>query len=522
MLSSETGTESSFNKECHSHSRQTDGWQVDPLPFYLTEGDEPQRSFAAAIPGDSLSLDVAGLLSILSFQYLPYDRTPDRRVRRVYPWREGGRFVDAATHAREFPPLLARLSTRSRLARQLTDILLRDLAVNLRESPRVSILLSGGLDSRIIYAALSRLSSEGVITPSLRAITWGRPGCADLRVAEKITRQDQIDWVALPLSDENLLENIRETAHTLGPLISPVHLHAMPRLATLDFLPGELLLVGTLGNGLLEGEYLWRHLTYVRSPTPQDWLGLLKGSVRERAERELVAYLGLHRAKLNSAYSLADAYERELLVSLTQNLFLYAYDYLRHKGVSVYQAFSSRAFLAAARAAIPFLRSDHLRRACLKLLRPDLVSLPVVHLHKENSDSRQVGIGDARFHDYGGWTRVHLDEIISTVAGSSITVLGVVDERGLKEAARKLREGTSAAHEISYLLVYLASLARFLETKELCIHEERLASAGDPLAASYSAAIPSSPPWGFASRPFDGRTGHLRTRLRQPLRAVGL
>lgn len=89
------------------------------------------------------------------------------------------------------------------------------------------ILLSGGLDSRVLVAFLR----NGPITGPFRAFTWGIPGCDDARYAREVSRKLGVQDHFFELKPDWLLGMAEEGVRITDGLGNVVNLHA---LATLE------------------------------------------------------------------------------------------------------------------------------------------------------------------------------------------------------------------------------------------------------------------------------------------------
>lgn len=488
------------------------------ISFRDSNGGEHWSIRDAAAPG--IALDPVGLLSLVSFQYLPFDRTPFQGVLKLYRRTEEDRPHLIGEVLGEFRAPQRRGLSKRQAADRLSRGVVEDLQARVQGAKRLVILLSGGLDSRLILAALLRLRKLGKATDEIRAISWGKEGCADVSLAQEICEREGIDWDGVSLDVETLRTNISECATTIGPLVSPVHLHAMPKLRTMvDH--EELVLVGTLGNAVIRGEYLWRNVSYGTLPKPADWLELLEPGFREAAIQEYDQALEVYRASI-PAGAAVHRYEVEMFTSYYQGLLLYAYQYLDKIGVSYSQAFSSLALFDEARTIYPLLRNERLACACIQRLWPSLSDIPTANLAGSYGSHPCLERLDPAMHDYQAWVAQLSEELLDYADDAVERSGGALSREGPRRALARVQSGRAGAREASYLLAYLAGLGAFL-------------SAGDgrqkfPRVGGSAVALPSAigrakstplPPWGFASQPLDGLGERIAGRLRQARNLIG-
>jgi Asparagine synthase len=332
-------------------SRMRDGPQVsagvndgslDVVPTFLCPQGGLTWDFAEALTEvkGSPHLDSLAIASMLSFQYVIDGHTLVAQVKRR-PW------LDAVGPPSDegFRATLGGYGHRVMTTRAAASELLARLRLELREafadSERVTLLLSGGLDSRLTSAVLVGLARRGHITNEIRAVTWGMPESRDRHYGRRVAEHLGVPWVPFGLGPQDLEENIRIAAHELGGLVSPVHLHAMNSIRQLDWSAGDKILVSSMGNGVGRGLYLNHHLSYARHAEPCDWLGLMRPVLYSRIKPHLVEQRAAFR-RLLQPYSQIAVYECEMQAHYISGLLLPPFNLLRRTGAQVYQALTDR------------------------------------------------------------------------------------------------------------------------------------------------------------------------------------
>jgi len=141
----------------------------------------------------------------------------------------------------------------------------------------VGLLLSGGLDSRIVAGIVRQLQIEDEID-DVTAFTWGVEDCRDVYYAREITEKFNWNFRHFPLNAELLRENIRH-AGELGAEFSPLHLHALPEIR--DQANVDVILAGSYGNSIGRAEYSGNHVTdlYKMVPHRLNKFGVLRNNV---------------------------------------------------------------------------------------------------------------------------------------------------------------------------------------------------------------------------------------------------
>ena len=130
------------------------------------------------------------------------------------------------------------------------------------DSSEAGVLLSGGLDSRMILGALSRIRSG----ESLHAFTWGIPGCDDGRFARQLSRKVRARFQFDDLRPDWLLHKAEEGVRLTDGMANLVNLHA---LANVDAQTTQVqsLYKGFMGDALLG--FPLRHQHWAQY-TPED------------------------------------------------------------------------------------------------------------------------------------------------------------------------------------------------------------------------------------------------------------
>ena len=147
--------------------------QVGRIPLYYSKlGDRfifstDLREIVRS-KGFSREIDLAALNCYLAFRYIPEDKTIFRNVRRVLPGSFVSYDVDSGglreTRYWE-PPLEEReAGDEEELLSELDALFLEAVKLRIGDEPAPGAFLSGGLDSSLIVALMSRLSSRPVKT----------------------------------------------------------------------------------------------------------------------------------------------------------------------------------------------------------------------------------------------------------------------------------------------------------------------------------------------------------------------
>jgi asparagine synthase (glutamine-hydrolysing) len=415
--------------------------------------------------GETVELDPVGLVTKTALPYLLADRTLLKGVRRT-PWmprptEDGGWApVDLPPHGHERPD-------PERFTQELKTALLNEAREYIGEARTVGILLSGGMDSRVVAGVVRALQEEADSAFTVVGLTWGREASRDVIYARRIVERFGWEWQHFPLTSETLAENIGHAAR-LGAEVSPLHLHAMPQIAKFEGV--EVILAGSYGDSVGRAEFSGRHVTQLKSVLPRkmDRFGVLPSSTL-RSVLEAVRHDASTLPHANTEQSSLRRYEieqqkhymRRMLQSCMQSIAF---------AKPIHQLFTSPNVFGRMWRLDPSARNGDWYSRLLPTLPGDLLSIPWARTGKRYDEPT----GDPDHHErlnhkYGAWLRGDLrDLIIQRVKGDRIKALGLFNERGVNLALRAWsRAGTSSANSLDELFSWMASLDEFLGTYQL-------------------------------------------------------
>ena len=224
-------------------------------PFYVADETgfhiDPDFSKIIRHSRDRL-IDPVAVVEILIKNYCFADRTPIRGIRRT-PWMakpnasgDGWEFFDLPAHG-------DRVVGADAIADELFARL-KDEVLELVEGRKtVGILLSGGMDSRMVAAALDCLITSGRLEGmKVVALSWGNEDSRDAVYSAEIARRLGWEWEHFVVTAGDVVTNIRETAKR-GCEYSPIHLHAIPKIRELGGL--DCILAGSFGDSVGRAEF---------------------------------------------------------------------------------------------------------------------------------------------------------------------------------------------------------------------------------------------------------------------------
>jgi hypothetical protein len=479
------------------------------VPTFIGPTGRAGRDFrsvarTAKSPG---TLDAVGVASMLAFQYVVDGRTLLAGVRRT-PWL----VATAAAGGQVGPTALdgygRRLMTRHGAAEELLRRLRCELERAFGAAERVTLLLSGGLDSRLASAVLVGLAREGKVTDEIRAVSWGIPESRDRHYAGRVARRLGVGWTPIDLGPADLAGNVGLSARGLGAMVSPVHLHAIQAVSELDWQTGDKILGCTLGNGVGRATYLYRHITYTGPIEPADWLGLMRADVRRGAIAGLVQDLAAFRRRLRGRPTVA-VHECEMLAHYVSGLLLPVFNLVGETGVPVHQALSDPTTYEFLWSLSPLVRVSSMYRAAVRMSGPGMAEVPYALTNRPlRWLARPEPNGLSPFvHRYPRWIAHELaDTVDDALTVDWFDATGVFDGAAIRRLWQGLRQQTRPQPQAAYVLLWLCALRELVEDIEVISGWDRpgLSREGEPGLAPHDGAH-QAPPWGFAGRYPDPR-----------------
>jgi hypothetical protein len=225
-------------------------------PYFININEKfiIKNSFSEIIeelPGNK-NIDIIAVIELLNKNYILGDRTMVEGIRRS-PWMSRPN-KECNDWVKSEVPIHSNLEIDEKeIARELFDRISEEIVEYIGNKKNIGILLSGGMDSRIVAGVLDYLiNTQRLNNLSICALTWGDINSRDVVYAKKIAKRLNWDWKHYIVNAENLLENISETS-IRGAEYSPIHLHALPQIKKDIHL--DCILAGSYGDSIGRGEY---------------------------------------------------------------------------------------------------------------------------------------------------------------------------------------------------------------------------------------------------------------------------
>src|SRR5690606_34275073 len=123
------------------------------------------------------------------------------------------------------------IASEDEIALRFYNLLEEELIEYVKPHNNIGLLLTGGMDSRIVAVLLKNAIDSGKLADkNIYAYTWGHEESRDVIYASKIAEIYGWTWKHLIVDEKQLHENC-QIAIENGCEYTPIHLHAMPQVA---------------------------------------------------------------------------------------------------------------------------------------------------------------------------------------------------------------------------------------------------------------------------------------------------
>ena len=347
-------------------------------PFYV-ENDNKKIFFSEFETADKIidakfELDSLSIIEILNKFYMFGDRTIFKRVKRS-PWMAKFNHNESDWVYETLPQHnVNKLVNAEKAADQLFELLCNELQSYINDKKKVGILLSGGMDSRMVAGTVKYLIDENIVSlTEVTAFTWGNKNSRDAVYSKRIAELFEWKWKHYTVNPEHLWNNFK-IAGERGCEYSGLHLHAIPQLV--DDLDIDVMLAGSYGDSVGRAEYSGSHVTKL-SPIHEKMNNssyLMKSyyykQIKEKWRDDIKLYDDLFPNKM--AYQQREVerqahYMRRMLNPCME---------LINEKVTMHQVFTDPNVFGFMWGLNPKLRNDHIYVHLLKKMNSELSNIP--------------------------------------------------------------------------------------------------------------------------------------------------
>ena len=230
-------------------------------PYYYTKDNkfiiQPKlKDLLAAYEGER-KIDAVAAVEVLNNNYPLADRTVLQGISKT-PWLAQPNAAEADWDFATIPLHGKLKDSPENIARKFFDLICEEIFEYIKNKKTVGLLLSGGMDSRIVAGALNNVIISKKLDITVTALTLGNKNTRDVIYAERIAKILNWDWKHYTVKAQDLLNNIKVTG-LRGCEYSPIHLHAIPQIA--ETIELEVILAGSYGDSIGRAEYGGLHVS---------------------------------------------------------------------------------------------------------------------------------------------------------------------------------------------------------------------------------------------------------------------
>ncbi|MDO6450503.1 asparagine synthase-related protein [Oceanobacillus profundus] len=377
-------------------------------------------------------LDVVSVYSMLSLGYVVGDYTLLKSLKRL-AWRSE---LDSKGNYSffDFKEYNKVNEDTKVMAKSLLTHLEDELRKQCLHRKNVYILLSGGMDSRVVASIINKLEKNSEISAQIHGVTWGVTDSRDVVYARNICEKYNWNWHYAELNADYLIENFNIAAIDLAAEISPVHVHRynwFKNNATKE----DVVIAGSYGDSVGRAEYSSvrvEDLTPLSHVDKYDFLKLpYKKYVHKGIENRLKEfrdrYPNATEAQLNE-YERQAHYMRRMLGNVANII---------NNWSNFYQAFTDEETAKLMFRYSYSNRTDEVYKELLTLIDPSLLKIAWARTglsySEEKVENIQVDKLSKNHHKYGSWMRENnRDYIEERLFDGTLEDLGIFDLKHLR------------------------------------------------------------------------------------------
>ena len=469
----------------------TDGKLFASSPYLVwneglvTAFREPADAISALSHEDRI-VNTATVLSVLGFEYPVGDMTLVEGMLRA-PWWSTVSSDGVVARGRP-PEHREREASTAAVAKGLAERLLEEVTANVRGRDRVYVLLSGGMDSRIVAAIVSELQSTGVISVPVEAVTWGLPDSRDVAYAQRLAEFLGWKWNHAVMSATWFCDSFVPTSERLGGEVDPKHAHRWDWFGSVP--PNSVVLAATWGDSIGRAEFSRRHVSCLSPLRPVDRFRFLRPDAFQMGFRRIAAELESQSASFSRPNEVVRIRELEQHVNYLRRMLGCSLD-LIGDFANTAQLFTSRSVVEWMWSFSPRVRTDHVYVELLHQRAPRLLDFAWARTgtgYKEEGSSRdELTIA---FHRYPRWLRSDYGDQLEALIlqDDALASLQIFDMDQVQWGVEEFRrEGPDDETTLATQLSFLAGLAHHVRTHELLPPELGGGGGANPLGAKVGA-----------------------------------
>ncbi|MGN7381663.1 asparagine synthase-related protein [Paenibacillus sp. SAFN-117] len=428
------------------------------------------QSAVSLLSEEERVIDEASVYSMLCYGYICGDRTLIRNLFRL-PWLTEFHSSGELVH-HSVEPYNLEESPPKEIAKQLIAALSKEIREQCQNYDHIYLLLSGGMDSRVVAAILRQLEKNGEIQGRIHAVTWGKNNSRDVVYAQKISELFQWEWHYAELNESYLLSNFELAAVKLGAEISPAHLHRFNWFERLG--KDSIVLAGSYGDSIGRAEYSSVHASRLKPHCPRERYSLLNTELLNDVDAELKKELAQFRARYKEAsYEQLNEYEMQAhylrrMLGNAANLIM--------NWTHFYQAFTAKEVFTLMWKYRHTVRNDQIYFELLQMIEPKLLDLAWARTGNKYGGDGEGDTLSKKHHDYGLWLRKHCSDFMEEhLFNQQMHKLNLFDMKQLAFMYKEWRKEPEAIHsKLGDRLSWITVLSLFVNHYGLQSRSQRV------------------------------------------------
>jgi len=429
-------------------------------PQYSVNGSEWNFDYEASIKNiNNLTIDKIAIASFLSVGQFSKNRTLFKEIKRL-PWMSkplpNGKHIEL-----ELPKHNFKTGNDNFLAKTLFEKLCNEARLVINKNPNIYILLTGGLDSRVIAGVYSFLYENGELKKKPKCLTWGLEDSRDVYYAKKMAKALNFEWQHIPLGPEIVIDNIQKCGKYLGLLHSPEMLHS-----TLWFknLPSDAMVIaGSYGDSIGRGEFSNLHLLQLEHKAPKNNYNLLTSNAYVDASKGLnkdLDYIHKRGGEYTLKYAQCEYWMQGYRM---RNGLCHALSVI-NRYANVYQMFTAPDVYEFIWSLHPSRRDDNIYITLLKMNFPELAKVPWARNNKSiegNSEDKKLR---AHYHDYTKWSSDLLyDDISVLVDPDWFKATGLFNGKSIAKMNDLVKKSKERVGRLNDIWLWLAGFRYYID-----------------------------------------------------------
>ena len=436
---------------------------------YICSQNDSFSDYSTVIRGGEkkLTLDVSAILSVLAFNFPCGDRTLFNEIKRQ-PWLSSIS-QDGKAVLEPIPPHGFLWDKTERVAERLNSLLQEEAERVCHKRDEIYILLSGGLDSRIVAGTLYELRRKGILKTNPIGLTWGLEDSRDVQYAKAAAEMLGFGWKHINISPVEILENIYDGFPLIGGLVPPYHLHRMLWFKT-NVSKEALVLAGSYGDSIGRAEFSGRHVLELDFLRPYNPFNLIRQDCLTQAIAGIHNDLSLLHERAGGRETPKHALcEIELQCHYMRGMIAHVMAVINN-WCTLYQMFTDPKVYTYMWSLHPLRRDDSIYAALLERTHPGLARVPWARTNRA-LQGRTVGAQNVlrrEFHDYAKWTSFVLyDEILKIVEPEWFESTGIFNAAQVQFLNKAIAPGSGLLKDYDFrpydIWFWLAGFRKMIE-----------------------------------------------------------